>query len=48
MKQIDTQHFNSNDVMPLHQDKSAVRSMNETYLPPEFEFNVDFKKNFHP
>ena len=30
MKQIGTKQFNSNDVMSLHQDMTAVKTLNET------------------
>ena len=35
MKQICTKQFNSNDVMSLHRDMTAVKTPNETGAKPE-------------
>ena len=32
MKQIGTKQFNSNDVMSLHRDMTAVKTLNETSI----------------
>ena len=32
MKQIGTKQFNSNDVMSLHRDMTAVKTPNETFI----------------
>ena len=38
MKQLCTKQFNSNDVMSLHRDMTAVKTPNETYC---FDFGTE-------